>query len=325
VAEAVSERRDPRSRPSDPAGTRPKFDPDALRPAGSDFRALPAGEPHSERGGERLPQPLAGGGCSPVPMHAPEPSRHAPRFQFLLGAFGALGAAAVVFAVSLALAPAPKPGVPWSAWRPSGDVDPAVQIAEHVAPQYKTSSGHPLVRVTGGPPQFGGQPVVVALRRSGAEPVALENNGVLYQLCGAGPNCSIPGRPSLSRGLLVRREALELALYTFHYIGSASQVIVTYPPLPAAKGAKSSSEEAFSPSATQPRGRALLFRPPDLAPELAQPLSATLAAQTPTVSTVRRTPEARLVDRLTGSLVYSFDLTMQQQTPVLLLQAPTGS
>jgi hypothetical protein len=337
VAEAVSERADPRSRPPDPAGTRPKFDPDALRPTG-DFRALPAGGPAAQGGEERLPDdgskrvPEDGTERLPEPPVAASPpdisrarpqAPHAPRFQFLLGAFGALSIAAIAVAVSLALAPKSGPGVPWSSWKPSGDIDPAVQIAQHVAPEYTGSAGRLLVNVTGGPQQIAGQPVVVALRSSGSEPVPLENNGVFYQLCGTGPNCSIPGKASNQRGLLVRREALELALYTLHYVSSTSQVIVTYPPRPPVKGSKSSPEEALSSGSSQPRGRALLFRPDDLAPELSQPLSATLASQTPTLSTIERAPEARLVDQITGRLLYNFELTTQQSTPVLLLQAPT--
>ncbi|MGN6371890.1 MAG: hypothetical protein ACTHM1_02715, partial [Solirubrobacteraceae bacterium] len=190
-------RRDPRSRPSDPAGTRPKFDPETLRPQG-DFRALPSGEPQEER----LPEPAQT--ASPPAVTAPSPhSPHAPRVQFLLGVLGALGVAAIVVAVSLALAPKAKPGAPWSSWKPSGDTDPAVQIAEHVEPQYMLNSRHPLVRVTGGPPQVAGQPTIVALRNAGSEAVSLGANGVLYQLCGSEPNCSIPGKASAQRGLLV--------------------------------------------------------------------------------------------------------------------------
>ncbi|MGN6373475.1 MAG: hypothetical protein ACTHM1_10890, partial [Solirubrobacteraceae bacterium] len=128
---------------------------------------------------------------------------------------------------------------------------------------------------------------------------------------------------SAQRGLLVQREALELALYTFHYVSSTTEVVITYPPRPAPKGSKGSSgEEALSSNATTPHGRALLFRPEDLAPELSRPLEATLAAQTPTVSSVERSPEARLVEELTANRLYDFELTTQQSTLILLLQAP---
>lgn len=342
----MSERGDPRSRPPDPAGTRPKFDPEALRPSG-DFRALPVGDPvgngverpDSDRA-QRLPEPLAASSLPEKPA-PPTLAPHAPRFQFLLGAFAALGVAALTIAVSLALAPAPKPGIPWSSWKPSGDVDPAVQIAEHVAPEYTSSPGHLLLGVTGGPQEIGGQPVVVALRSSGSNPVPLEEKGVFYQLCGTGPNCSIPGKASTRRGLLVRREALELALYTFRYVGGVSQVVVTFPPTPPAptKGSKQAASSSSS-SATGTSGavegissgahiptRVLLFRPEDLASELSSPLDTTLSPITPTVASVESAPEAPLVNRVTERLVYDSTLIPETQSnPVLLLQqASIGS
>lgn len=333
MAEAVSEqRRDPRSRPSDPAGTQPKFDPESLRPRG-DFRALPSGEPQEDRLPEPVPAAQAPAVASPQGQ-----SPHAPRVQFLLGALGALGVAAIVVAVSLALAPKPKPGVPWSSWKPSGDTDPAVQIAEHVAPQYTSSPGHLLVNVSGGPQEIAGQPVALFVRSSGSKPVQLEEQGVFYQLCGAGPNCSIPGKASIQRGLLVQREALELALYTFHYVSSASQVVVTFPPPPPTKTAKSSKSSSSSSSSSSESSsaiegissasshiptRVLLFRPQDLAEELSRPLDATLSTTAPTVATMTAAPEAALVSQLTGRLVYDSTLIPQQSTPVLLLQQPS--
>jgi hypothetical protein len=355
VAEAVSEqRRDPRSRPSDPAGTRPKFDPESLRPRG-DFRALPSGEPSAgeeeqgpppsedeslgigPRDDERLPEPVATA-QAPAVSGPTAPSPHAPRVQFLLGALGALGVAAIVVAVSLALAPKPRPGLPWSSWRPSGDTDPAVQIAEHVAPQYTSSPGHLLVNVSGGPQEIAGQPVALFVRSSGSKPVQLEEQGVFYQLCGSGPNCSIPGKPSVQRGLLLQREALELALYTFRYVSGASQVVVTVPPPPpssrkSVKGSKPSSSSSSSESSNTLEGasssssriptRVLLFRPRDLAEELSRPLDTTLASSAPTVATMTSAPEAGLVNQLTGKLVYDSTLIPQQSTPVLLLQQPS--
>jgi hypothetical protein len=355
--------RDPRMRPPDPAGTRPKFDPESLRPS-SDFRSLPAGggeagEPPPAGGespgaegpskrdraelGEALEPPRA---CAPVPTKPSGPigeAPHAPRFQFLLGAFGALGVAAIVLAVSLALAPKPKPEAQWSSWKPTGDVDPATQIAEHVETEYLLSPGHPLVGVSGGPQEIDGQPVALYIRMSGEKPVPLEEQGVFYQLCGTESNCSIPGKPSVQRGLLVRREALELALYTFRYISGASQVVVTFPPPSPSSGKSSHSGhsgsastaanglgssnalEGISPSSHIP-SRVLLFRPGDLSPELSRPLGATLSETTPTVATIDSAPESHFVEQLTGPLVYDSTLITQSSSPVLLLQqASIGS
>jgi hypothetical protein len=334
------DRADPRRRPRDPAGTRPKFDPGTLEPT-EDFLALPVGEATSDQAAERLPEPIAAA-SPPARGGSRAQAPHAPRFQFLFGVLGAVGVVAIAIAVSLALAPAPKPGVPWSSWKPSGDVDTATQIAAHVEAKYALVPGRRLVGVTGGPQAIGGQPVVVALRSSGSAPAPLAENGVFYQLCGDGPSCSISGKASRERGMLVTREALELALYTFHYIGGASQVVVTFPPLPprttsgAGEGSKKSSEASTisglgrtasttaSIGAKGPPSHVLLFRPSDLAPQLSRPLDETLSELTPTTKTVAAAPEARLIGELTVNLLYDSVLVPQSQaSSVLLLQRPS--
>ena len=115
---------------------------------------------------------------------------------------------------------------PWSAWQPaSNGVDPAQQIAGARRAAYRLDDGKQIVQVTGGPPTLEGQPLMLGVVRSGQTPAALEGNSVLYQLCGDGTDCSIKaGKASTERGLLLRREALELALYTFRYVGGANQV-----------------------------------------------------------------------------------------------------
>src|SRR5947209_5781330 len=57
-------------------------------------------------------------------------------------------------------------------------------------------------------------------------------NTIAYNLCGVGStNCSIGvGTPSPDRLLLLRREALELALYTFKYISGTQNVVAILPP-----------------------------------------------------------------------------------------------
>ena len=55
----------------------------------------------------------------------------------------------------------------------------------------------------------------------------------LYILCGLGKNCSIEGgKASQTRGRLVRREALEAALYTFKFVPSVDSVLAFMPPAP---------------------------------------------------------------------------------------------
>jgi hypothetical protein len=319
---------DPRRRPADPAGTQPKVDPESLKPSVHHGQLALTTGPSPSAGTELAAVGAADSPVPAVPTHQPL-TVHASRFQFLLGVLIALGVAAVGLTVLLLSRPGPAPSVPWSSWQPSaGGGDPAAQIADHVAPLYKLSDGHQLVAVTGGPQAVGGQPVVLALRSSGSEPAPLPSNGVFYQLCGTGPGCSIPGKASVERGLLVRREALELALYTFRYIGEASQVVVTFPPPPPSK---SVSKAAVAPTtsstlanaAAQTPSHVLLFRPDELSGELSKPLYDSLSASVPGVHTMNASADAPLVNRLTLNAIYDSTLSQQESTLVMLLQSPS--
>ena len=53
----------------------------------------------------------------------------------------------------------------------------------------------------------------------------------MYILCGDGPHCAInEGKPSVARGTVLRREALELALYSFRYLDNTDSVVAFFPP-----------------------------------------------------------------------------------------------
>ena len=101
----------------------------------------------------------------------------------------------------------------------------------------------------------------------------------MYTLNGLGPHGSIKGgKPTNERGALVRREALELALYTFRYIDDVDMVVALLPPLPPKKGQATDDAAA--------RARALFYRPGDLKPELDRPINATIAPATPRPETI---------------------------------------
>ena len=301
---------DPRERPPDPAGTRPKYDPESLLPATTEPLVAPTiegtavdeDEPHS-----LLPERVAGAGAV-APASRDEQSPHAPRFQFMLGALVALGLAAVVTVVAIAInGPTTQLSGPrWSLWRPTGDGGAvAEQIAKHVGREYHLSTGDQLVLVTGGPLEVAGLPLTIALRQSaakGGDISLVDGKGALYRLCGLGPNCAIAeGKPSRQRHLLLRREALELSLYTFRYT-DVDNVVVFMPPRLAKKPSK-------TPRATQ----ALFFQRKDVDPELAQPLDATLTRTAPKPSTVTRSPDAGLVNRITEARLFLFSLTQANQ------------
>jgi hypothetical protein len=231
--------------------------------------------------------------------------------------WGALAAVAVIASaatVIVATGGASRPAADtWSPWHPRGGDDPLGQIAQHVAPEYRLSNGEELVAVTGGPLEIAGLPMQIALRESpaaGGDIELLDGQGVLYRLCGLGKRCAIDhGKPSTQRHLLLRREALELALYTFRYVSDVDQVVVFLPPPPGKQ-------------ATQ----ALLVRHGDVHAELARPLRATLGRRTPSVAGVDASPDAALVNRITIRTLYTFSLTQaNQDASVFLVLEPFAS
>jgi hypothetical protein len=297
-------RPNPRERPEDPAGTKPRHDPEALLPHERESLLVArSADAESEavdddRGplpekvtAEAAPEPARSGG------HAP----HAARFQFVYGILIGVGIAALAAAV-IAFSDGDKTqsvGLStWSTWQPTrGSGDPVQQIVDHVAPEYRLPSGKQIVAVTGGPSQIEGIPLIVALRsdpaKNGDTNILENKNVVLYRMCGLGKDCSIKeGKPSKERGLYLRREALELALYTFNYVADIDGVVVLMPPVPGQK-----------PS------HAVFFRPEDVGPSLQNPLIDTLPGPTPTVRTLMRSRNLPIVNSITAPLQFDFSVT----------------
>jgi hypothetical protein len=312
MAEAVSGgedvRRDPRERPADPAGTQPKHDPDALLPAERDpvsdqnvIDVEPVEEPEGE--GDGAGEDLLPARRRPGDLGEPvAPARHstyAPRFHFLTGALLAVGVAALIGLAAVVLIPGDgqDDGPRWSNWLPTrSGTDGAQEIARHVAGSYKLSDGRQMVDVSATGLEIEGVPLAVAVREApdqGGDIRVFDDSGLIYRLCGLGPDCAISsGKASAKRHLLLRREALELALYSFRYLDDVHQVIVFMPP---ALGQKPS--------------QALFFREGDVARVLDRPLTASLSPRVPSVSKVTVSPDAPLVDQLTTPKIFRFSLT----------------
>jgi hypothetical protein len=317
----LSDRPDPRERPYDPAGTRPKVDPESLLPEPEEPTVEgEAVEEDADRPTTRhdwladkprpavLPEvrePVAA--MEPAAAAVPNETKHTPRFQFLLGALLAIGTVALAAAVAVSLRsdPAPiDPAAGWSSWRPIGD-DPVGQIGDHVSREYRLPGGRQLVVVSeAGPLAFRDIPAQVVIESDTGDLQLLKGQGVLYRLCGgAGISCTIPGKPTRRRGLLLRREALEMALYTFRYVADVDQVVV------------------LLPGTATTRGSSLLFRKETLIPQLLRPLNATLTRRTPTVTGVLTSPDTPLVNRLAGP-PYDPGLTQQGVSGLLLVLKP---
>jgi hypothetical protein len=265
------------------------------------------------------------------PAQAPPPSGPSDfrnRFGFLLGALAGVVIAAAVAAV-LVLATDNGDGADaglykdWSAWKPADTdlQDGASAIAEHVGAEYTHPDGRVLLKVDG----FALDPALPITVRPASGPVVdIDGGRVLYRLDGFGPNRSIDeGRPSIPRARVVRREALELALYTFRYLPDAESVVVLLTPAPPTAQEKAADDAATAagqptPSSQKPQP-ALLYRPGDLKTLLQVPLSHTLSPGAPNTDTYAGT-EAKTVDLLT--LSNSFVLTETQSG--LLLSRPTS-
>ena len=219
--------------------------------------------------------------------------------------------------------PAPAPA--WSAWEPTGSAERrAAQIGDHVGDQYRLPSGNALVAVTyAGPPTVTGpdgssfQVRAIAVRpdttggRAEADDINTLNaqNTVMYTLCGLGTACSIPeGKASPARGQLLRREALELALYSFRFVDGIDSTLVLMPP------------RADGQVAT-----AVFIDRGDVRGELGRPLDQTLTAPlTPGVGEIQA-DEQRVIDRTTRSRIYEYSyLQAQDGSPVMVL-APSLS
>lgn len=238
-------------------------------------------------------------------------------FYVLLAMVAGIGVGALLVLVGRG-SPAPAPS--WSAWEPTGSAERrAAQIGDHVGDQYRLPSGKALVAVTyAGPPTVTGpdgssfQVRALAVRpdttggraEAGDIDTLSAQNSVMYTLCGLGTACSIPeGKPTVERGQLLRREALELALYSFRYLDGVDSTLVLLPP------------RADGQAAT-----AVFVERNDVRAELDRPLDQSLTAPlTPGVGEIQA-DEQRVIDRTTRSRLYEYSyLQAQDGSPIMVL------
>ncbi len=280
--------------------------------------------------------------------HAPS-SPHAHRFRTATAVLVGLGIGALLVAVAVGISGSTsKPSLPWSAWSPpdSGALG-ARDIADYVAPLYRLSSVDQLAVVTvvnletasqqaaaaqaaaNGTTASASSGLQVAVRPdpSSSAVSLLGGNTIAYNLCGiGGKNCAIGvGTPSTNRLLLLRREALELALYTFKYVGGVDNVLAILPPGHTQQPSTLSKKLPTSNSAasSKPVNIAVLFVRPELQRQLNQPLAATLPEEfPPTVTEMAKAPEAGLVDQITARGLFSERLQQAQDGSNLIVLDP---
>jgi hypothetical protein len=200
-------------------------------------------------------------------------------------------------------------GQQWSAWKPTQNgVQRFDQIAKNVGHQYALPNGRQLVGVLSSPPVVQGQSTPVPLRAiavqtglAGETPDDASFYGAgdawAYVLCGFGTNCAISqGKPTVERYDLLRREALELALYTFKYNHSVQSVLTYMPP---AKAVNASGQATPS---------LIFLRRGDVKQALDEPLRTTLLPPKTNIKPGQMTAEERSrVRRLTDSRAFNFN------------------
>jgi hypothetical protein len=260
----------------------------------------------------------------PSRADAARSSGYRSRFALIYVALAVLAGVGVGAFAILLTKPDAAPAPAWSAWAPSGsDLAKTKQIADRVSKGYRDDIGDQLVIALSGPPTVtagssegtGDIPVrAIAIRPDTSTGQAEEDDVAIvdsasshqYILCGLGANCSISsGAPSEERHALLRREAVELALYTFKYVPSVDSVTVFLPPRP---------DAAAAPTA-------VFLRRGDVEPELRKPLRDTLEPTTPTIGQLQG-QELAAVNRVTRPRLYQYEYTQAQDGSAVLVLNP---
>jgi len=279
--------------------------PDAVAPA---TEAAPAAEPAPV---ESAPAELAA---------ASTPQRFTGRFASVYTTLGLIGAAAVTGLIVLVVRPGYHPGPSWSAWKPpTGSTQKVTSaIADHVAHRYRLSeNGGQLVAVISSKPQVTSGTQNIAIKAVAVRKAPQSNTGIAiyttdktedFTLCGLGSHCSIAtGTATPARGRLVRREALEVALYTFKFAPSVDSIAAFMPPAPG-----------------QSTSYVLYLRKDDLKDELHKPLQKTLPLDTPPLPTASDGLEKSTIDKLTLPHIFTYELTALQTGGAALILDPAS-
>ena len=263
----------------------------------------------------------------------PLPSPHAHMFRLtlaLLSIVGIVAIAVAVIAVSDHTSQSTGSGN-WSAWSPTEQGSAGVQqIASFVAPFYRISDSQQLNVISPlsltsetAAGTTTGKGLTIAINPNGSSSTSslevLNGETVAYNICGLGASdCELSGTASINRMLLLRREALELALYTLKYITSSQNVLVVLPP----------GHTVTTSGKETPVTVAVLFDRTELAPLLKHPLSESLQADPPEVSQLTswsKSEEAGFVDEVTARGLFSSQVESEQEGGNLLVLSPLPS
>lgn len=247
------------------------------------------------------------------------------RFGIAYLALAVLAGAAVAAGILLYDRPEQQEAA-WSSWKPTGrESSYDTQIADHVSGRYTHPNGNTLVGVIPSKPQVltgeGPLPLQAVLIQNDPEgetddiSIVPTDDSLMYTLCGLGPRCSIrEGRPSVARMRLLKREALELALYSFKYMDGLGSVITLMP-----------TNIGDPKVQTDDTATALFFEKQDLEAELERPLQSTLLAANPPQATEINPVEGLTIDRLTQERLFTYEFTQTQAGGAVIVLAPVGA
>jgi hypothetical protein len=177
------------------------------------------------------------------------------RFSLVYALLAAVAAGSIAALVVVATRPDAAKSENWSRFEPSGSpISRTRQIATRVSNEYTLQGGQKLATVVPSPLQTtrflqgdsGPVSVEVPISTLAAQPdvstgkheegdfkLYNASTTVAYQMCGFGStaqNCAISGKATNARGQLLRREALELSLYTLKYVPNTNAVLTYLPP-----------------------------------------------------------------------------------------------
>lgn len=198
----------------------------------------------------------------------------------------------------------------------------AREIATEIARQYRGANGEQIVAVTAQPGEVSGLPLqYIAMRHGRNRPLTEGDVSVvdpgetaLFSFCGlAGEqNCALPGEATQERLMLLRREAVELSLYTFKFLPEIQTVVSLLPPVSRGEG-------------QPPQTFAVYFQRRHLASLLGQPITKTLPESPPFAEGDISPGEAETVNRLTETRLFTSSFEqLPTQGVILNLSPPTG-
>jgi len=253
--------------------------------------------------------------------HAPA-SPHAEKFRLAAGVLVILAAGAIAIAI-IALSGGRATTKAWSAFKPQfSGVAGARQIANYISPGYRISGDQQLAVITVSS-TLDGSTLVLREGPSSSDTGVLSGSTIVYQFCGLGPACSIPGKPSTTRLLLVRLEAFELALYSLHYLG-VDNVVSILPP--AVQQVANPSEDGTSALSTTPPtslGKTVVaveFNRQELQPLLDEPVTALFPTRPPALGGVPSSQAIATMDYITADQLFTpTSETGQDGTQYLIL------